>query len=211
MFYYVGEFQPIIKYNINTRWYQLSVPADMWINEALCMQTHVELLSSCCACMHTQARTQARTHAPHSASLVGYFEYRRWCVNTQTLCPVPALSITVTKCSGSASEEAITGFYTSSPVSPAFCLSADAVNPSVFPSFFMYLLSSSSPLLLQLPLFRPSNLLTFTILCVCLCVYVGGDAKAQRDAIFINFGSRHVCLQGAVQWSSESLCLSVVC
>lgn len=34
------------------------------------------------------------------------------------------------------SEEAITGLYTSPPVSPAFCLSADAVKPSIFSTLF---------------------------------------------------------------------------
>lgn len=45
------------------------------------------------------------------------------------------------------SEEAITGLYTLSPVSPAFCLSADAVKPSIFPSFTCSLFLPFPPLL----------------------------------------------------------------
>lgn len=45
------------------------------------------------------------------------------------------------------SQEAITGPYTSLPVSPAFCLSADAVKPSIFPPSFTCFLPSIPPLL----------------------------------------------------------------
>lgn len=67
------------------------------------------------------------------------------------------------------SEEAITGFNTSSPVSPAFCLSAGAVKPSIFPPSFMDSPSPCVPPLFWLFLYNIPDLLIFTI-CVCLCV-----------------------------------------
>lgn len=60
--------------------------------------------------------------------------------HSQISCPCKVLSITMTVQSVS-SERAVTVIYTSSPVGYAFCLSADAVNPSIFPSLLtMFLL-----------------------------------------------------------------------
>lgn len=51
MLQYNGE---LIKHNINTRWYQLSICAEMWINEAHCMHTHMQPFLICMhACTHT--------------------------------------------------------------------------------------------------------------------------------------------------------------
>lgn len=63
-----------------------------------------------------------------------YFVHRRSCIEYMLTNILSCASVVQhnDKVQRVSSEEAITGLHTSSPVSPAFCLSADAVKPSIF-------------------------------------------------------------------------------
>lgn len=115
--------------------------AEMWINEALCMHTHNQSFLMCMRCTHTLTLylLLVRSH-------VGvYCTQETLHKNTQSILSCASVVRHNSKVQQVILEEAITGLYTSSPVSPAFCLSADAVKPSIFPLLHPCLLTSNTP------------------------------------------------------------------
>lgn len=109
------------------------------------------------ACTHTS------TFSFPCACIWGYFVQRRSSIKHMLTNILSCANVVRhnDKVQWVSSEEAITGLYTSSPVSLAFCLSADAVKPSIFSPSFTCLLSPAVPLLLWLLLYLS------LIYCIC--------------------------------------------
>lgn len=123
------------------------------------------------------ACTQTPTFSFTCACSWGYFVRRRSCVEHMLTNILSCASVVHhnDKVQRVISEEAITGLYTSSPVSLAFCLSADAVKPSICSPSFTCFLSQSVPLVLWLLLsisdFTVCDPVLFTFQC-CLTIRI---------------------------------------
>lgn len=157
---YVLLFHSITQYKCIIIVYQLSICADMWINEARCMLMLTHMQPSL-MCMHARTNTQL-----HSCLYFGVFCKQEMLYINHTV----ELSILCQWCPSSEWQSAAGQLRRSNNWAPylltcqaAFCLSADAVKLSVCPTSFTCFLFPRVPLPLWLSLCF--SLLYLTLYC----------------------------------------------